>query len=161
MEELEGKPGRARRLPLVLLLALLGAGLTGLLGGQANSRRQVQVEAVSLIVRSPAVIRSGMVFETVIEVRPTQPVADLAIGVSAPLWREMTINTMMPAAREEGHKDGYYLFGFGPVQANETFRVKIDGQINPPLFAGSNGEIATFDADRKLAGIPTTIMVLP
>jgi hypothetical protein len=153
--------GRASPVPLLFLVALLGLGLAGFLGGQPDEVRQARSEAVSLSVQTPCVLRNGMVFETIVEVVPKRPVADLVIGVSAPLWREMTINTMIPAAEEESHKDGNHRFSFGSAEPGETFRFKIDGQINPPLFAGTHGEIAAYDGDHKLAGVPVAIRVLP
>lgn len=153
--------GRASPVPVLCLAALLGLGLTGFLGGQSHEVRLTQSDAASLSVRTPRVLRNGMVFETIVEVVPKRPVADLVIGVSAPLWREMTINTLIPAAEEESHKDGHHRFSFGSAEPGETFRFKIDGQINPPLFAGTSGEIAAYDGDHKLAGVPVSIRVLP
>ena len=73
----------------------------------------------------------------------------------------MTINTMIPAASEESFKGGAYRFSYGALRAGETLVVKIDGQINPPLFAGTEGEIALFDGERRLGGMPLKIKVLP
>lgn len=153
--------GRANPAPLVLLAALLFLGLAGLLGGQPDEARRAQGEDVTLSVRTPHLLRNGMVFETVVKATPKRPIGDLVIAVSAPLWREMTINTMIPAAGEESHKGGYHRFSFGPVAAGETFLFKIDGQINPPLFAGTGGAIIALDGDRELASVPVEIRVLP
>lgn len=157
----EDRPRYANPLPLLLLVVLLGAGLAGLLGGQADSVRSAQGDAASISVRAPQILRSGMVFETIVEVKPIQPVPDLVVAVSDGLWREMTINTMIPAAQEESNKDGFHRFSFGKAEPGETFRFKIDGQINPPLFAGTNGEVALFDGEKKLASVPVRMKVLP
>jgi len=151
----------ARLLPLALLSALLGMGLAGALGGAPGTLRQARTEAASLGVRTPDLLRSGMVFETIIDVTPHRPVADLAIGIPERLWREMTVNTMIPAADREDYRAGLHRFSFGPADAGETLRFKIDGQINPPLFAGASGEIVAFDGERKLAGVPVTVRILP
>jgi hypothetical protein len=73
----------------------------------------------------------------------------------------MTINTMTPAPGEEQFKDGAFRFDYGPLKAGETLDIKIDGQINPPLFAGTRGQIALFDGERELAATPLHITVLP
>jgi len=160
-EDHERNSRRANPWPLFLLAALLGAGLTGLLGGQAPSIRQASTPVVNLRVQTAERLRSGMVFETIIEVTPVRPVTDLVVAISDGLWREMTINTMIPAAGKESHKEGYHRFSFGPARPGETLRFKIDGQINPPLFAGTSGEIAAYDGEHRLTGVPVNVRVLP
>lgn len=148
-------------LPLLLLAALMIAGLVGLLGGKPDMVRRVNADAAALTVRAPSVIRNGMFFETIVEVQAHRPVDDLVIAISAPLWRQMTINTMIPAASEESYSQGAQRFSFGKLEAGDSFRFKIDGQINPSLFAGTRGEIAVLDGDRRIVGTPVTMKVLP
>src|SRR3546814_16464114 len=76
------------------------------------------------------------------------PLDDAVIAVTSALWHDMTVNTMIPAPAEESFKDGYFHFSYGPLDAGERLHVKIAGQINPPLFAGTRGEIAVFDGDQ-------------
>ncbi len=147
--------------PLLLLCALMAAGLAGALGGQPSPVIKSSHDGATLSVKAPHVLRSGLFFEMVIEVRSSQPVDDLVIAVSDQLWRDMTINTMIPAASEESFKQGSHRFSFGKLDAGEAMRFKIDGQINPPLFAGTYGEIAAYDGDRKLVGTQVTMRVLP
>lgn len=153
--------GRANPLPVMVLAAVMIAGLSGLLGGQPGVIQQVASDAAVLRVQTPETLRNGMAFETIVEVDPVTAIDDLVIGVSDGLWREMTINTMIPAPAEETFKDGYQRFSFGPFAAGEALRFKIDGQINPPLFAGRSGEIAVMDGERMLTGVPIRVRVLP
>ncbi|KTR83773.1 hypothetical protein NS277_07345 [Novosphingobium barchaimii] len=157
----ERNSGGPSPLPILFLGAILTAGLAGLFGGQSDPVREVRDNGTILSVRAPTTLRNGMLFETVIEVTPTRPAGDLVIAVSDGLWREMTINTTMPAAQEESHAHGYQRFSFGKAAPGDVLRFKVDGQINPPLFAGSSGEIAVFDGERKLVGLPVRIRVLP
>ena len=85
----------------------------------------------------------------------------LLIAVPVGLWREATINTMVPAPTEEEQKDGEFRFHFGPMDAGETLEFKIDGQLNPPLFGVSRGAIRLLDDDAPLAAQPTRLEVLP
>ena len=160
-QEHESNSQRANPWPLILLALLLGAGLTGLFGGQPAIVRHASNDMIALSVRTPETLRNGMAFETIIEVTPHRPIGDLVIAVSDGLWQEMTINTMIPAAKEESHMDGSHRFSFGEAEPGETFRFKIDGQINPPLFAGTNGEVVVLDSERRLAAVPVRIEVLP
>ena len=49
-------------------------------------------------------------------------------------------------------------YGHGP---GETLDIKIDGQINPSLFAGTQGRIELRDGERVLAAVPVEMTVLP
>jgi len=145
----------------MLLAAILGAGLFGAFGGQPDPVRQVRTDIATIGVRAPRILRNGMIFETVIEVKPQRPVGNLVIAISDGLWREMTINTTMPSAQQESDAQGVRRFSFGRVEAGKTFRFKIDGQINPPLFAGTSGEIAAYDGEKEIASLPIRMRVLP
>lgn len=160
-QEHESNSRRANPWPLLLLAALLATGLSGTFAGQPATMRRAVSDSAALAVRMPDILRNGMAFETIVEVTPRRPVGDLVIAMSDGLWREMTINTMMPAAGEESHKDASHRFAFGRAEAGETFRFKIDGQINPPLFAGTSGMITALDGETALASVPVRIKVLP
>ena len=88
-------------------------------------------------------------------------VADLRLGFSPGLWRDFTINTIVPAASEEKYEQGLFLLDYGPLRTGEPLVVKIDGQINPVFAMLNRGEIALFDGDRRLASLPLEVRVLP
>ena len=144
-----------------LLAAIVAVALSGLVGGQPSPLRVEDFGAARLEVKAPSVIRNGEFFETRIRVEAIRDVSDAVLAVSPSLWTDMTINTMLPAAAEESYKDGAYRFSYGELRAGETLVVKIDGQINPPLFAGTKGEIALFDGEQRLGSMPLEIKVLP
>ncbi len=160
-KEHETSSRRANPWPLLLLTAIMAAGLAGLFVGQPGIVRRDANDAVSMQVSTPETLRNGMAFETIVEITPHRKIDNLVIAVSDGIWREMTINTMIPAAAEENHKGGFHRFAFGPTESGETMRVKIDGQINPPLFAGTSGEIAVLDGETGLASVPVEVKVLP
>lgn len=153
--------GRRRWLALILLSALMVAALSGVFGGGKARPLTVTGDAAQLQVSTPRVIRNGVFFETLIRVTARTPIENAVIAVDATLWRDMTINTMIPAPSEESFKDGAFRLDYGPLKPGETLDIKIDGQINPPLFAGTDGTIALLDGERELARIPLTVTVLP
>lgn len=152
---------RANPAPLIALAALMIAGLAGLLGGHPSARHQIETEDVIFRVTSPERLRNGMVFETLVEVEAKRPVQQLAVGISDGLWRDMTINTMIPAAETEDYRSGSHRFVFSELRPGDLFRFKVDGQINPPLLGQAKGDIAAWDGDRKLATINLQTKVLP
>jgi hypothetical protein len=158
----EPRSGGWRRWIVVLLLAaIMLAALLGAFGGGKARPVIATREAAKLEVRTPRVIRNGMFFETQVRVTARAPIAKAVIAVDAGLWRDMTINTMFPAPSEESFQDGAFRFDYGPLKSGETLTVKIDGQINPPLFAGTDGKIAVLDGEHELAALPLAITVLP
>jgi hypothetical protein len=151
----------ASPISFVILAAIIVFALSGLAGGQPSPLRSEDFGAARLEVKTPSVIRNGEFFETRIRIEATRDISNVVLAVSPSLWTDMTINTMIPAGAEESFKGGAYRFSYGALRAGETLVVKIDGQINPPLFAGTRGEIALFDGERRLGGMPLKIKVLP
>ncbi len=153
--------GRRRWLALILLSALMLAALLGVFGGGKARPLTASGDAATLEVRTARVVRNGVFFETLVRVTARAPIEKAVVAVDATLWRDMTINTMIPAPSEESFKDGAFRFDYGPLKPGESIDIKIDGQINPPLFAGTRGTVAVLDGERPLAGIPLHITVLP
>ena len=146
---------------LVLLAILLTLAMLGYLGGGKSPRLFADSPQATLTVKTPIRLRSGLFFEQVVQVRARTPLADAVIGIGAPLWQDTTINSMIPAAADEGYEDGQYRLHYGPLKAGDSLTMKIDGQINPPLTVGTRGVIALFDGQRQIAEIPLHIRVLP
>jgi len=153
--------GRRRWLALILLSALMIGALLGVFGGGKVRPLTATSDAATLEIRTPRVIRNGVFFETLIRVTARAPIEQAVFAVDAPLWRDMTINTMLPAPSDESFQDGAFRFDYGPLKPGETLTIKIDGQINPPLFAGTQGNVVVLDGERELAAIPLRITVLP
>lgn len=146
---------------LIVLGALLAAALLGLFGGQPNSDLVAETPEVRLEVNSATVLRNGLFFETRIRITAKRPIDELVLGIAPSLWRDLTINSMFPAASEEESRDGMLRFSYGPAEAGQTIEIKIDGQVNPPLFGGTGGDVAVFDGDLPLARLPVTRKVRP
>lgn len=148
-------------LSLAVLSALMLAALLGAFGGGKSRPVVVQAAAATLEIATPRRIRNGEFFEMRVRIEAKQPIAKAVLVVPASLWRDMTINTMIPAPSEEKAQGGAFRFDYGALKPGDVLDIKIDGQINPPLFAGTNGTVALADGDRTLASIPLDIKVLP
>ena len=172
MQALEGledaKPAHQRiwdrhasPISILILGSLLLAAILGFAGGQPSPPHTADFGVARLTVKTPLIIRNGEFFETDLTLTAETPLDDAVIAVTPALWHDLTVNTMIPAPAEESFEDGYFHFSYGPLGAGERLHVKIDGQINPPLFAGTRGEIALFDGDRRVGTMPLGIRVLP
>lgn len=151
----------ASPMTLLLLGTVLILACAGFAGGQPSLRSKSDFGSAALSIKTPTIIRNGEFFETDIIIRAAAPINDVVLAVDAGLWRDMTINTMIPAPAEEEFRGRAFRFSYGPLEAGETIRVKIDGQINPPLFAGTRGGIAIYDGERLIGRQLVRIKVLP
>lgn len=152
----------APNLSAVLFFAgILLASFLGVFGGQPHPQLKSKAESATLMVASPDRIRNGELFEIRVEAAAHRPISDATLEVSASFWKDLTINTMIPSPEREEAINGKYRFSFGPLSAGDTLSIKVDGQINPPLFAGNSGNIALYDGERKIADIPVTMKVWP
>ncbi|MGH6696009.1 hypothetical protein [Sphingopyxis sp.] len=167
LEGLDAKPSQrpwdrhASPISILILGGLLLAAALGFTGGQPSTPRTADLGDVRLTVKTPTTIRNGEFFETDITVRAEVPLDDAVVAISPALWHDMTVNTMIPAPAEESFEDGRFHFSYGPLAAGDSLHIKVDGQINPPLFAGTRGEIAVLDGSRRIGAMPLRIKVLP
>ncbi len=156
---LEGWRYHASPLALVVLGGVIALGFAGLLGREAVLR--AEANGVTLAVHSSEIIRNGEFFEMRISVESEVPLSELVIGVEEGLWEDMTVNTMIPAAAEEESVDGEFRFGFAELDANQTFLLKVDLQVNPDIVAGNDGAVTVYDGEEPMATSDVSITVLP
>jgi hypothetical protein len=144
--------------PLALVMA---AALFGWLGGAPAPARRVTSAAATLAVTTPDRLRNGMMFETRISAVAKRAVGDAVIAVPAAMWRDVTVNGMIPEPVEEEFAGGEFRFHFGPLDAGETLGLKIDGQLNPPRYSTSIGRLRLLDGEAELAALPLSLKVIP
>lgn len=145
---------------LSLLGGLLALGLSGALGGLERTSR-VRTDAASLELRGAETIRNGEYLELTILMTPRRDVTNAVMEIDAGFWRNVTVNTMIPAPEKEELKDGVMRFEFGPLSAGESATIKIDGQVNPHRFGPSQGDFVFLDEDRELARLARELRVIP
>ena len=146
---------------MLALGLLLAVALAGYFGGKPHPTRTITTPSATVKLQLPERIRNGMFFEMRAEVQTKRAFTDLTVAISSTYWHDLTINSMIPGPAEEKSENGRYLFSYGPIDANQTLTIKIDGQINPPLFGGTKGNILLMDGDAVIAAIPVTMKVLP
>jgi hypothetical protein len=146
---------------LVALGSLMVLAFSGFFGGQPHPTTLVETPSATVSLQLPQRIRNGEFFEMRMNVETKRPFDDLTLAISSSYWQDLTINTMIPAPSEENSKDGRYLFSYGRIDAGTDLSVKIDGQINPSLFRGNDGEIELRDGETVIAIIPVEMKVMP
>ncbi len=145
---------------LVVLSCIMALGLSGWLG-KPTSEISIEEAGARLTIEMPGAIRNGDFYETRIRVRALQDIGKLQIEVSPELWREVTVNSMIPSPESEGFEGGSFRFGFASLDAGNEFLFKIASQINPRLIGKLEGHIRVLDDGRVLADTARTMRVLP
>ncbi len=140
---------------------LLAIALAGVFGGQPHPTRTIQTPSATVTLQFPEILRNGEFFEMRATIKAKRPFKDVRLGISSTYWRDLTINTMIPGPSEEGSEGGQYRFSYGPLNKGESVKVKIDGQVNPPMFAGTQGELTVLDGDAVVVNIPVKLRVYP
>ena len=144
-----------------LIALVLVVALFGLLGGAPAPTSQATGAAATLAVTTPDRLRNGMLFETRISAQAKRPIKDAVIAVPSAMWRDMTVNSMIPAPAEEENVGGEFRFHFGPLDPGETLTLKIDGQVNPPRYSSSRGRLRLLDGEAELTAVPVSLTVIP
>ena len=128
---------------------------------QAVTHNDYSITAATLAVTTPDRLRNGMLFETRISAQAKRPIEDAVIAIPSAMWRDMTVNTMVPAPAEEEFVAGEFRFHFGPLEPGETLTLKVDGQVNPPRYSSSSGRLRLLDGEAELAVLPLSLKVIP
>ena len=146
-----------------LSLAVFGVVLAVAFGGFLGHERDWRASArgADLVIHAPEVTRNGEFMEMRISVEANEAIGELAVGVDADLWEDMTVNTMIPAATDEQSMDGELRFTFAELEAGASFLLKIDLQVNPDIVGGNEGTVTVYDGEEAVVGIPISITVLP
>ena len=150
----------ASPLSLLILSAVMALGLSGVLG-KPSPEKTTHGPHGELVVEMPAIVRNGDFFDTRIRVHADQRIGTLQLEVATELWREITVNSMIPAPSAESFHDGYFRFEFGSLEAGDAYLVKIDSQVNPRLLGDVQGQVRLLDAGRVVAEGRRVMKVLP
>ena len=145
---------------LVLLGALMAWGLSGRAGNHAE-RLAARNADVAFEVVTPGWIRAGEIYEQKIRITALRPIRQLGLAVTPELWREVTVNGLMPEPESQEQSGRDWRFTWKALDAGTTFELKVDAQVNPSLWGRNEGRMAVLDGDRELASVPVAMNVLP
>lgn len=164
IQEEHGKPPTGLRkhaspATILFLGAFLAAALLGAFG-KSSSFRDSSENAV-LFVEAPSRIRNGEIFEMRVHFQSKLAVDTLVVRIGTDLWKDMTVNTLIPGANEEATKQGEFEFTYGSLPAGEDWLLKASCQINPNLYGLNSGRITVLDGKNELAATDVHIRVLP
>lgn len=160
--DLEGREARpwTRRALLALLAVVLAAGLANVFGQRPASSAAEAAEA-RLLLRAPARLRSGLLFEARVTVEAGAELERAAL-VLDPGWLDgITVNTIEPAPIGEASRDGRLVLELGRVPAGDRHVLWLHMQVNPTTLGRRQADVVLEDGGRELARIERTLTIWP
>jgi hypothetical protein len=150
-----------RRGFLLALLALVIAGLLGVLGVHAVTRGTDELGwRVSLTYAGTA--RPGL--DVPWEVTVTHPGGfgkSLTLAITGSYFDIFETQGFHPTPSDETRDGNTLYLTFAPPPSGDTFVVAYDAYIQPASQSGSGGTVAVVSGGRKLAAVPFTTHVWP
>ncbi len=140
---------------LLLVLALFNVF------GQRPRGTHVSSPAAELELYAPAHLRSGLLFEARLTIRPRRDLEHAQLELS-PGWSEgMQMNTIEPSPTSETSRDGSLLFGLGPIAKGHVYRLFMQFQVNPTNVGRRSADVALLDGTTTLLTVKRTLTVWP
>ena len=155
-----GQELRFRRAGVLLLVALLAAGLANVFGQRPGSSSGA-VPAASLKVYAPSRVRSGLYYEARFHVFAKRELKDARLLLDSGWGEGMTINTIEPSPVGEASVNGKISLDLGHVPEGQSYLLFVQLQVNPTNVGRRSQDVALYDGDERLLTIERDITVFP
>jgi hypothetical protein len=149
-----------RRLVVLTVVALLVAGLAGLLGQSPVTSMAAGPDA-TLTVEAPTKLRGGLFFQGRFTIETRARLEHTTLVLDEGWAEELSINTIEPAPTAEESRDGRLALDYGPLDPGETLVAYLQFQVNPTNVGRRSQGVALADGDRVIASVDRTVTVLP
>ena len=150
----------ARRVALALIAVLPVLALVGVFGQRAVVDSSA-VAAATLEVKSPDTVRGGLVFTTEIVITPHNDFKDGQLYLQRGWFANMSLNGVSPQPSNQSAKGDWQIWDFGPMQADQPFRVWISWQTNPTNVGQHAQDVELYDGQTKITTTRHHLMVFP
>jgi hypothetical protein len=149
-----------RRAALAVIAALPVLGLANVFG-QSTSPDTTTTPAASLLVSSPAHVRSGLVFTSEFVITPHIRLQNAQLYLDNGWFRGMTMNAMAPQPATQTAHGRWQILDFGKLAAGVPFTVWIAWQVNPTNPGRRSQDVELYDGGSNLMTIHRAITVFP
>jgi hypothetical protein len=149
-----------RRAWITLFVLIIVAALAGLIG-QRSGTSSAAGPAATLTLQAPKVVRGGIFFEALIEVRARTPIEHPRLVFDEGWLQGLQVNSIEPAADSESSRDGRLVLSYGSLEPGDLLRIYMQFEVNPTNIGVRPFRLELDDEERPLARIDRTIRVLP
>lgn len=159
--ELQGRGPHVwgRRAALLVVAAIPLLALLDVFGQRAVTTSALAPSA-SLTVNSPAHVRGGLIFTTVVTVQARSPLRDMQLRLDRGWFEGMTFNGITPQPTNEDSQDGQVIYDYGSVQPT-TFKIWLSWQTNPTNVGRHPQDLSVYDGSQLLASVHRELTVFP
>jgi hypothetical protein len=149
-----------RRAALVVIAVIPLLGLLNVFG-QHPVFDSVQSPAASMLINSPAHVRGGLVFTTVIVITPRRQLQDARLYLDDGWFEGMTLNGIAPQPSSESAQGRWQVWDFGKIPAGVAYRVWISWQTNPTNVGRHAQDVALYDGGTQIMTVHRALTVFP
>jgi hypothetical protein len=152
--------GWLRRVGLVLLAAILVAGLANLFG-QATGETAVENADARLTVRAPGAVRAGLFYQVLFRVDARRDFEEAAIVLDPGWFEGFTINSYQPDPVEWRHRNGRNVLVYGPIPAGGHLVARLQYQVNTTAYGRRVQNVVLEDAGTQVLHLDHDAVVYP
>jgi hypothetical protein len=149
-----------RRLALVVIGIIPVVGLLNVFGQRAETT-SATTDRASLLVRSPAHVRGGLMFTSEVVVTPHQDIHDGQLYFDNGWFRNMTLNGVTPQPSSDKAQGNWQVWDFGPMPSRQPFTVVISWQANPTNVGSHPQTLELYDGKTLIMTLHRTLLVFP
>jgi hypothetical protein len=166
-ETVAAKPDGAGRTGLWIrratIAALAAFALLGLLDafGQRASESAAASPAATLRVTAPRALRSGLFFQSRVEVRALRAIEHPRLVLDEGWLEGMQFNSLEPAPVSEASRDGRVVLSYDRLAAGDRLVLWLQFQVNATNAGRRSYAIELDDADEPLVRVDRDITIFP
>jgi hypothetical protein len=149
------------RRAVVTLMTVFAALALANTFGQVSSVAEAGTSQASLTVDSPARLRSGLMFTSVITIVAHQQIQDARLLLTPGWFNGMTLNAFAPQSSQSTSNALGTVLDFGQVDAGATMPVWISWQTNPTTLGGRDADVRLYDGQKLLLTVHRSVFVFP
>jgi hypothetical protein len=149
-----------RRILLVLLVALLAAGLANVFG-QRPQTTEAAAPAADLSVYAPERVRAGLLYMARMTIEARSDLKHATLVLDSGWLEQMSLNTVEPSPIGESSRDGRLALDFGALPAGRRLVVFLDFQVNPTNIGHRSQDVELADGERPLTRTKRSITIFP
>jgi hypothetical protein len=148
-----------RRVALTVVAIIPVLALIGVFGQRAVIST-ASSPAATLTVNSPAHVRGGLMFTTVVTVQARHPLRDMRLQFDRGWFEGMTFNGIAPQPSNESAQGGTVTYDYGSIPAT-AYSIWISWQTNPTNVGRHPQDVTVFDRNQPLTTVHRTLTVFP
>jgi hypothetical protein len=149
------------RRTVLTVFAVLPLLALGNVFGQRAVVNSTSTSAATLEVKSPETVRGGLMFTTEIVITAHHDLHDGQVYLQRGWFTNMIFNGVSPQPSQQGAQQSWQIWDFGPIQAEQPFRIWISWQANPTNVGNHSQDVELYDGPDKLTTTHHDLTVFP